>query len=42
MDMCLTAGIVLGLSAGFSPGPLTAFVISQALRYGVKEGLKVS
>ena len=42
MEVFLTAGIVLGLSAGFSPGPLTTLVISQALQYGVKEGLKVA
>ena len=42
MDRYLTAGIVLGLSAGFSPGPLSTLVISQALQYGVREGLKVA
>jgi threonine/homoserine/homoserine lactone efflux protein len=42
MDFFLTAGIVLGLSSGFSPGPLTTLVISQALQHGVKEGLKVA
>ncbi len=38
----MISGIVLGLSAGFSPGPLTALVISQALQYGAREGLKVA
>ncbi|MBI4963226.1 MAG: LysE family translocator [Desulfomonile tiedjei] len=42
MDIYLSAGIVLGLSAGFSPGPLTTLVISQALQYGAKEGIKVA
>ncbi len=42
MDIFLTAGIALGLSAGFSPGPLTTLVISQALQHGTKEGLKVA
>ncbi|MBI5570492.1 MAG: LysE family translocator [Desulfomonile tiedjei] len=42
MDVFLSAGIALGLSAGFSPGPLTTLVISQALQHGVKEGLKVA
>lgn len=42
MDFFLSAGIVLGLSAGFSPGPLTTLVISQALQHGTKEGLKVA
>jgi threonine/homoserine/homoserine lactone efflux protein len=35
-------GLVLGLSAGLAPGPLLAFVISQTLRYNIKEGLKVA
>lgn len=38
----ITAGLVLGLSAGFSPGPLLTLVISQAARYGMKEGIKVA
>jgi len=38
----LTAGIVLGLSAGFSPGPLMTLVISQTLRHGIREGAKVA
>ena len=42
MDIFLIAGIVLGLSAGLSPGPLTTLVISQALQYGLREGLKVA
>ena len=35
-------GIVFGLSAGFSPGPLLALVISQTLRHGALEGVKVA
>lgn len=42
MDFFLTTGIILGLSAGFTPGPLTTLVISQALQHGAKEGLKVA
>jgi threonine/homoserine/homoserine lactone efflux protein len=42
MEIFLTAGLILGLSAGFSPGPLTTLVISQTLQYGAKEGIKVS
>ena len=42
MNIFLTAGIVLGLSAGFSPGPLTTLAISQSLQYGPREGLKVA
>ena len=38
----LSAGIVLGLSAGFSPGPLMTLVISQTIRHGVREGFKVA
>jgi threonine/homoserine/homoserine lactone efflux protein len=35
-------GIVLGLSAGFSPGPLTALLISETLLHNVRAGLKVA
>ncbi len=42
MDIFLSAGIALGLSAGFSPGPLSTLVISHSLRYGAREGLKVA
>lgn len=38
----LGAGIVLGLSAGFSPGPLMTLVISQSIRHGTREGAKVA
>ncbi|MGF7117171.1 LysE family translocator [Methanobacterium oryzae] len=38
----LIAGITLGLYAGFSPGPLLVLVISQTLKHGYKEGLKVA
>jgi threonine/homoserine/homoserine lactone efflux protein len=38
----LSAGIVLGLSFGFSPGPLMALIISQTLQHGIKEGIKVA
>jgi threonine/homoserine/homoserine lactone efflux protein len=42
MDFFLTTGIILGLSSGFSPGPLTTLVISQALQHGAREGVKVA
>jgi threonine/homoserine/homoserine lactone efflux protein len=42
MFVYLMAGIVMGLSAGFSPGPLTTLIITQSLQYGGKEGLKVA
>ena len=38
----LIAGLVYGLSAGFSPGPLMALVISQTLKHGIREGAKVA
>jgi threonine/homoserine/homoserine lactone efflux protein len=46
MDMylldALSKGTVLGLAAGFSPGPLTVLVIAETLRYGLRAGIKVS
>ena len=38
----MTSGILLGLSGGLSPGPLTALVISQTLRFGSREGMLVA
>lgn len=38
----LIAGISLGLYAGLSPGPLLVLVISQTLKHGYKEGVKVA
>ncbi len=38
----LSIGIILGLSAGFSPGPLLMLVISETLRHGTKSGMKVA
>lgn len=35
-------GLGLGVSAGFSPGPLTTLIITESLEHGVKGGLKVS
>ena len=35
-------GTVLGLAAGFSPGPLTFLVISETLRHGLGAGLRVA
>ena len=42
MTEFLTLGLVLGLSAGFSPGPLLALVISETMRHGVNGGLRVA
>ena len=38
----LTIGTVLGLSAGFAPGPLLTLVISETLQHDIKSGLKVA
>ena len=38
----LTIGIILGLSAGFSPGPLLTLVISETLEHDMKAGIKVA
>jgi threonine/homoserine/homoserine lactone efflux protein len=42
MMTLLSSAAVYGMSAGFSPGPLLALVISQTLRYGVREGAKAA
>jgi len=38
----ITAACLLGLSSGFSPGPLLTLVIAQTVMHGVKEGIKVA
>jgi len=38
----LTIGVVLGLSAGFAPGPLLMLVISETVRHGTRSGIKVA
>jgi threonine/homoserine/homoserine lactone efflux protein len=35
-------GALLGLSAGFAPGPLMTLVISETLQHGVSNGIKVA
>ena len=42
MIALLLAGVTLGLSAGISPGPLLALVVSQTIRHGFREGAKVA
>jgi threonine/homoserine/homoserine lactone efflux protein len=42
MVTALTAGVLLGLSAGLTPGPMLTLVISQTLRHNVREGMKVA
>ncbi len=38
----LFPGIILGLVAGLSPGPMLALVIAETLKFGKKEGFKVA
>ncbi|WP_029914817.1 LysE family transporter [Pelobacter seleniigenes] len=38
----LLIGAVLGLTAGFSPGPLQALVIAETLQHNMRAGLKVA
>jgi threonine/homoserine/homoserine lactone efflux protein len=38
----LTIGSILGLSAGFAPGPLLTLVISETLQHDIKAGVKVA
>ncbi|MCP4105194.1 MAG: LysE family translocator [Desulfobacteraceae bacterium] len=38
----LFSGVVLGLSGGLSPGPLLTLVVSETLKHGIREGVKVS
>ena len=38
----LGVGLLLGLSAGLSPGPLTTLVISETLMHDVRAGVKVA
>ena len=35
-------GLTLGLAGGLAPGPLTALVVSQTVRFGAREGAKVA
>ena len=38
----MISGIIFGLSGGFTPGPLMTLVISETLRHGLREGLKIA
>jgi threonine/homoserine/homoserine lactone efflux protein len=38
----LLSGVVFGLAAGMSPGPLLTLVITETLRHGFREGVKVA
>jgi len=35
-------GIILGLSAGFAPGPLLTLVVSETLQHNIRSGIKVA
>lgn len=38
----IISGLVFGLSGGLSPGPLLTLVISETLKHGVSEGVKIA
>jgi threonine/homoserine/homoserine lactone efflux protein len=38
----LVSGLIFGLSAGLTPGPILTLVIYQTLKHGIKEGVKVA
>lgn len=38
----LGMGTLLGLSAGFAPGPLLTLVVSETLRHDIRSGIKVA
>jgi len=38
----LVVGVILGLSAGLSPGPLLALVMSETLQHGIGAGFRVA
>jgi threonine/homoserine/homoserine lactone efflux protein len=38
----LSAGMLLGLAAGFTPGPLLVLAITETLRHSIKAGIRVS
>lgn len=38
----LTVGTTLGVSAGLAPGPMTTMVLSEAIKGGPKEGIKIA
>jgi len=42
MTQYLVLGTVLGLSAGFAPGPLLALVVSETLQHGRGAGIRVA
>lgn len=42
MISIICSGIILGFSAGISPGPLLALVVAETVRHGVTAGIRVA
>ncbi len=42
MTAALLAGLLLGLSSGWAPGPLFTLVLAQTLQHGPREGCRVA
>ena len=42
MIKLLIIGVILGIYAGLSPGPLLVLLISQTVKHGYKEGIRVA
>ena len=42
MFTALASGMLLGFSAGLSPGPMLTLVLAQTLRHGSREGCKIA
>ena len=42
LEYVLATGILLGITAGVAPGPLLMLVISETMKYGQREGVKVA
>ena len=42
MIQYLTMGVLLGFSAGLTPGPLLTLVVSETLSYNIRAGIKVA
>ena len=38
----ILSGLVFGAGAGLSPGPLLILVVSETIKHGIKEGIKIS
>ena len=38
----LVSGCVFGLAGGFTPGPTTALIVSQTVRFGLRDGIKIA